>query len=95
MATELERASARLAEPCLPARLQKPRLSTRESCEYLREKHGVRLAPATLNKYRCLGGGPLFEKFGATVLYKPNSLDSWALAKLGEPRSSTSEETHT
>jgi hypothetical protein len=92
MTTEIERASARPAELCLPLRLKKPRLNCPEAVEYLREVHGVRVAPATMNKYRCIGGGPLFEKFGATVLYKPGNLDAWALDKLGEPKSSTSDE---
>lgn len=92
MTDEMKPASAGQAEPCLPPRLNKPRLLTRETSEYLLEVHGVKMAPATLAKLRSIGGGPPFEKFGATVLYQPRNLDAWALDKLGEPKSSTSDE---
>lgn len=90
MTEELERASARTLEPCLPQRLQKPRLNSPEASEYLSIVHGVRIAPATLAKLRSVGGGARFAKFGLTVLYQPAELDAWALSKLGEPRTSTS-----
>lgn len=92
MTTEIERASARAAEPCLPTRLQKPRLNCPEAVDSLQHVHGVRVAHATMCKYRSVGGGPLFEKFGPRILYKPGNLDAWALDKLGEPKSSTSDE---
>jgi hypothetical protein len=49
------------------------------------------VAPATLNKLRSIGGCPAFQKFNRTVLYHRDALDAWALRKLGEPISSTSE----
>jgi hypothetical protein len=91
MANEVMPASAGSAELCLPARLRKPRLRSDEASEYLRVAHGVTVAKATLNKMRCVGGGPEFEKFGTTALYRPASLDCWALAKISAPRRSTSD----
>src|SRR6187431_3303148 len=36
------------------------------------------LSASTLNKLRCAGGGPLFIKIGAQVLYEVADLDAWA-----------------
>ncbi|WP_454684898.1 helix-turn-helix transcriptional regulator [Ancylobacter moscoviensis] len=35
------------------------------------------LSVSTLNKLRCLGGGPVFYKLGAAVFYNPADLDAW------------------
>lgn len=35
------------------------------------------LSISTLNKMRCLGGGPVFYKLGAAVFYDPADLDAW------------------
>ena len=48
----------------------------------------VGLAPITLAKLRCSGGGPAFCKIGAAVRYAPEALDSWLATKR---RTSTSE----
>ena len=37
----------------------------------------VGLANATLAKFRCLGGGPVFTKLGRTVVYTRADLDEW------------------
>src|SRR5580700_3631280 len=42
-----------------------PRLRRREASAYLVEVHGVQEAPTTLAKKACLGGGPVFELWGA------------------------------
>ena len=67
------------------------RFRTDGASEYLAVVHGVPISPRTLDKLRCVGGGPEFQKFGRTVLYHRDALDAWALRKLGEPISSTSE----
>ena len=36
------------------------------------------LSPRTLEKYRTLGGGPRFHKFGRAVRYALADLDAWA-----------------
>ena len=68
-----------------------PRLRRREASAYLDEVHGLQEAPTTLAKKACLGGGPVFESFGRVPYYRPESLDSYAEARLSGPRRSTSD----
>jgi hypothetical protein len=66
------------------------RLSPVEASLFLLQEKGVRVAVATLAKYRSIGGGPLFAKFGARrVLYRPTDLLSWADEAIGKPRRNT------
>ena len=58
--------------------------------DYLKEKYGFG-SKRTLDKLACLGGGPEFHKAGSIVLYEPEKLDEWALARIGPPRQSTSD----
>lgn len=51
----------------------------------------VGLAPATLSKLRCAGGGPKFTRLGRAVVYDVVDLESWVAAQ--GKRSSTSDET--
>lgn len=44
------------------------------------------LAPATLAKLRCVGGGPVFAKFGRAVVYDRTDLEAWCDGK-GKQRS--------
>ena len=46
------------------------------------------LSAAALEKYRVIGGGPRFAKFGRAVRYSEVSLDEWARER---ERGSTSE----
>lgn len=78
-------------ESCLPPRLRKGRFNGFEAHEYLQEVHGIPVAPATLAKWRSVGGGPKFQKFGRAVLYPRSELDAWAIAKLSKPLANTSE----
>lgn len=66
------------------------RLGQREAAEFLTGL-GFKTAPATLNKLRCTGGGPVFEHFGRRPLYLESALLAWAEAKTSKPRRSTSE----
>jgi hypothetical protein len=91
MANENRPASAGSAELCLPPKLRKPRLRGDEASLYLELAHGLRVAKATLAKWRSTGGGPRFEKAGATPLYRLEFLDEWATAKISAPRRSTSD----
>ena len=75
---------------CLAPRFRKKRFNPPEAVEYLLEVHGVTIATATLSKFRSVGGGPKFQRFGRSILYQRVALDAWAIAKLGEPRRSTS-----
>jgi len=36
------------------------------------------ISPNTLKKYRMIGGGPEYHKFGRTVRYDIADLDEWA-----------------
>jgi len=47
----------------------------------------LRLTKATLEAWRCRGGGPAFVKFGRAVRYRREDLDKFLLSSL---RSNTS-----
>jgi hypothetical protein len=38
----------------------------------------LNLSPRTLEKYRVIGGGPRYRKFGRRVTYAPHDLKTWA-----------------
>lgn len=48
------------------------------------------LSPRTLEKYRVVGGGPVFRKFGRRVLYAREDLESWAQARCWDTTSAFS-----
>lgn len=56
---------------------------------YLKDRHGIPIAVSTLNKLRCVGGGPQFCKFGRAVLYDEAWLDEWAAARVSAPQRNT------
>jgi hypothetical protein len=58
--------------------------------EYLKSRYGFG-SERTLAKLACVGGGPIFHKAANAAIYKPEDLDSWALAKIGAPQRSTSD----
>ncbi|GHA61505.1 hypothetical protein GCM10008927_28750 [Amylibacter ulvae] len=66
-------------------------LTRSEAAEYLTNV-GYPVAKNTLQKFACLGGGPVYLIFGNRALYRPNDLDTWANRKLGTPRISTSDD---
>ena len=41
-----------------------------------------RLSPRTLEKFRCVGGGPRYLKRGRRVLYPPLDLAEWMTAEV-------------
>jgi len=55
-------------------------LNRREASTFLKE-HGFPVAPATLAKLACIGGGPLMHVFGRQPLYLPSELLDWARAR--------------
>src|SRR5215472_10524408 len=65
------------------------RLDTRQASAFLTAS-GYTTAPATLNKLRCLGGGPTFEKFGRRPLYSETSLLEWVKSRTTHSFRSTS-----
>jgi hypothetical protein len=70
------------------------RLDTRAASAFLTAS-GYTTAPATLNKLRCIGGGPVFEKFGRRPLYSKTALLEWVRARTTHPLRSTSDLTDT
>jgi hypothetical protein len=62
-----------------------------DAARYIRENHGIPCAPATLAKYACIGGGPMFRKAGKFPIYSRDDLDSWAKQRLTDVVRSTSE----
>lgn len=49
-------------------------LRVRQAAEY------VALSRSFLDKSRCYGGGPIFSKLGASVVYSTDDLDTWLAA---------------
>jgi len=42
------------------------------------------LSPRTLEKWRVIGGGPRFHKFGRRVMYSRSDLEAWANSRTFE-----------
>jgi hypothetical protein len=53
-------------------------LTTVEAAAFLRK------AKATLEKWRCKGGGPPYSKQGGSILYRLIDLESWVAAGMRE-----------
>ena len=66
-------------------------LSGVEASQYLKDRHGQTVSPATLAKWRCVGGGPIFYPNNGRPRYTPSDLDRFAADRLGSPVQSTSE----
>jgi hypothetical protein len=65
-------------------------LRRKDAADYLIKTYGFG-AERTLAKGVVTGDTPEYRKAGRIVLYTREALDKWALAKIGEPRRSTSE----
>ena len=72
--------------PCDEPRFMRRRLAG----QYLKANYGFG-SSAWLAKLASVGGGPAFHKAGKTVLYTRETLDCWALARIGRAQSSTSD----
>jgi hypothetical protein len=66
-------------------------MRTKEVSEYLFEVWGIRLAPPTLHKLRCQGGGVPFQMDGRFPTSTPPQVDGFAGKRLGPVRTSTSD----
>lgn len=78
------------AGPWVSSRIDTDLHTTREASAYLTHSLGAKTATATLEKLRCVGGGPVFCKFGGrSVLYAREELDRWARARLSPSFTST------
>ncbi len=73
----------------------KPRLRRKAAAEYLRTRHGLEIAPATLAKWACLGvpsgEAPPFQRLGRFPYYDVQELDAWVERRLGQPVTNTSQ----
>lgn len=67
------------------------RLRRTEASDYLKNEHGISLAPKTLAKLAVTGGGPPYQKDGPFPLYTPDGLDAFAESRLSPIVSSTAE----
>jgi hypothetical protein len=70
---------------------RRPLRTEDQASEYIGQ-FGMKVAPNTLAKYRTVGGGPRYRKFGRFPLYDDPDLDEWIEEKLSAPLRSTSEE---
>lgn len=61
-----------------------------QAADYLRERYGFGTTE-TLAKLACVGGGPRFRKLGRFPVYTAEDLEAWAVSRLSEPVSSTTE----
>ena len=68
-----------------------PLLDAVGAVSYLNTKLGVPCTIKTLAKLRCVGGGPVFRRFGRLIRYDTNALDVWAQGRLSGPLRSTSD----
>ena len=60
-------------------------LDTRQAAQYLD------LQPATLEAWRCRGGGPIYLKLGRSVKYRLSDLDAWVHSRLRENTNQSTE----
>lgn len=72
-----------------------PNLSRRDACRYLEQVHGLKFQPSTLAKWWSVSshGPPAFLN-GRFPVYPTVELDAWARRRLGELRTSTSDDRH-
>ena len=66
------------------------RRDRKQASQFLTEQ-GYKIAPATLAKLACIGGGPTFVSFGRRPLYLESDLLAWAQSRTTGPRRSTSD----
>src|SRR5690349_21772926 len=63
-----------------------------ETSDHLWEKYRIKRNTRRLAQLRADGEGPQYFRDGNVVRYREDLLDAWAEQQLGEPLSSTSEE---
>jgi hypothetical protein len=68
---------------------EKPLLPPMAASAFL-GNNGYETSPKTLAKLRCIGGGPVFRRFGRRILYDPDDLLNWALSRTSQPLANTS-----
>ena len=63
-----------------------------EASEFLTKRFAP-VSDKTLAKYRVVGGGPEFHKFGRRILYSESALDAWGNSRLSPPLRTTTKQT--
>lgn len=63
-------------------------IDPRAASAHLTER-GFPIAEATLAKYRTLGGGPTFLRYGRRILYRPSALADWIASRTRELRNTS------
>lgn len=63
--------------------------SRAEAADYITAK-GAPISKNTLTKLACIGGGPIYRRFGNRSLYMSADLDAWLAERIGAPMRSTS-----
>ena len=66
-------------------------LRRRAAAEYLREQRGIPCGEKTLAKLACIGGGPVYRRFGRIPLYLFADLDAYASHHPCKPKQAYSE----
>lgn len=65
-------------------------LDRKASAKFLTDT-GFPTAQRQLEKLACLGGGPVFRRYGRRALYRKADLLAWAESRMSAPLSNTSE----
>lgn len=63
-------------------------IDPRAASAHLTEQ-GYPTAEATLAKYRTLGGGPIFIRYGRRIYYRPSALADWIASRARELRNTS------
>lgn len=66
-------------------------LTPEEAADFLTEEMEQPTTKATLAKWRCIGGGPVYQLFGRRVRYRKDRLREFGLARISREYRSTSE----
>lgn len=66
----------------------------KQAANFLTNELGIPTSDKTLSKLITCGGSPIYQKFGARVLYTKANLINWANSRLSKPRYSSSCEVH-
>jgi hypothetical protein len=62
------------------------------ACEHLQERYGIKISPATLQKYRCEGGGPKYvPPIAGRIYYEEEALRMWVESLVNNQQSNTSQ----
>lgn len=67
-------------------------MTKKQASEFLTNEMGLPTSDKTLNKFISCGGSPVYQKFGARVVYTKQALIDWANSRLSKPKHNSSVE---